>query len=81
MREDTNRSVCMHFHLYLFVCLLVANQVRLEMKYGVSNNGLLRGGGVTPVCPNHTADLDVLSQYLTNAIEISILLSTSLKFD
>ena len=51
----------LHFYLIvsgiLFVCVfciycveLVANQAALWMKYGVSNNGLFRGEGVTPVC-------------------------------
>ena len=65
--------------LSVTICLLVANQVRFEMKYGVSNNGLFRGEGVTPVCPAPPPpppDSDVLGQYQTNAFEISILLNS-----
>ena len=45
------------FYLCVFAyscVLLVATQVTLEMKYGVSNNGLFRGEGVTPVCTKKT---------------------------
>ena len=42
------------FALVYSCVLLVATQVTLEMKYGVSNNGLFRGEGVTPVCTKKT---------------------------
>ena len=51
------QNCCFYLCVFAFVyscVLLVATRLTLEMKYGVSNNGLFRGEGVTPVCTKKT---------------------------
>ena len=56
-QKGSNINVFISYRYLSFCVFLRAAQVGLEMKYGVSNNGLFRGEVVTPVCnlepPSH----------------------------
>ena len=58
-QKGSNSNVSLSYRYISFCVFLRATQVGLEMKYGVSNNGLFRGEVVTPVCnlepPSHQA--------------------------